>query len=127
MELLCNAYSTTSDDEPEPDSEPKSKPVSRNPLFPPSKRPKPESSYPLMEHSSVSLPNQRYSNLRNEVPVAGRYVSKRERALSGAIVSTVLEQGQSQNPAGTTVPQPGISVILLLILFPVFWVANNAI
>ncbi|KAJ0046853.1 hypothetical protein Pint_04350 [Pistacia integerrima] len=99
MDLLCNAYSTNSDDEPQ--SEPKSKTISRNPLFPPSKRPRPEFSDPLTEPRSVPLPNQLYSSLHNETPVAGRYISKRERALSGSIVPTVPEPGPSQNPTVT--------------------------
>ncbi|KAG6790546.1 hypothetical protein POTOM_006702 [Populus tomentosa] len=65
MDLLCHAYSNSSDEEPEP--EPKLKPEYRPVIPPPPKRFKPET------------PSQ---NLRTEAPVPGRYISKRERALS---------------------------------------------
>lgn len=71
MDLLCHAYSNSSDEEPEPEPESESKPEYR-PEFrpfipPPPKRFKPET------------PSQ---NFRTEAPVPGRYISKRERALS---------------------------------------------
>ncbi|KAJ6752177.1 hypothetical protein OIU85_002583 [Salix viminalis] len=75
MDLLCNAYSNSSDEEPEPKFKPDYKPV----IPPPPKRFKPET------------PSQ---NLRTEAPVPGRYISKRERALSAQL-------SQVPNPAPT--------------------------
>ncbi|GMJ10257.1 hypothetical protein HRI_004694900 [Hibiscus trionum] len=71
MDLLCKAYSDTSYDEPEPES----KPVYHQHLpFRPSKRPIPEYPFPTLE-----LP------MRDEAPLPGRYISKREQALSGTV------------------------------------------
>ncbi|XWS09897.1 hypothetical protein CRYUN_Cryun39dG0029100 [Craigia yunnanensis] len=73
MDLLCKAYSNASDDEPE--LEPKPKPVDHHHLpFRPSKRPKPEYQFPTVDLQK-----------REEVPVPGRYISKRERALSVSV------------------------------------------
>ncbi|KAH9803184.1 WD REPEATS REGION domain-containing protein [Citrus sinensis] len=81
MDLLCNAYSNTSDDEPEPAS--KHEPELRSIFSPPSKRPRPDYPYPQTKPHPLHRPNQQHSGLRTEASVAGRYMSKRERALLG--------------------------------------------
>ncbi|KAJ8754664.1 hypothetical protein K2173_010755 [Erythroxylum novogranatense] len=63
MDLICNAYSNSSDDEP--DSQPKSRPGCRTTIFAPSKRSKPD----------------KPPTFQSEAPIPGRYISKRERAL----------------------------------------------
>ncbi|CAK7338307.1 unnamed protein product [Dovyalis caffra] len=80
MDLLCNAYSNSSDEESEPKREPEYQPV----IPPPLKRFKPE------------IPSQ---NIRTEAPVSGRYISKRERALSA-------QSSQVPNPEKKTNPNP---------------------
>ncbi|KAH9651224.1 WD REPEATS REGION domain-containing protein [Citrus sinensis] len=81
MDLLCNAYSNTSDDEPEPAS--KHEPELRSIFSPPSKRPRPDYPYPQTKPHPLHRSNQQHSGLRTEASVAGRYMSKRERALLG--------------------------------------------
>ncbi|KAG5255109.1 WD repeat-containing protein [Salix suchowensis] len=85
MDLLCNAYSNSSDEEPEPKFKSDYKPV----IPPPPKRFKPET------------PSQ---NLRTEAPVPGRYISKRERALSAQL-------SQVPNPAPTPNLNPNPTVV----------------
>ncbi|KAB5521568.1 hypothetical protein DKX38_025887 [Salix brachista] len=85
MDLLCNAYSNSSDEEPEPKFKPNYKPV----IPPHPKRFKPET------------PSQ---NLRTEAPVPGRYISKRERALSAQL-------SQVPNPAPTPNLNPNPTVV----------------
>ncbi|KAH1121006.1 hypothetical protein J1N35_004166 [Gossypium stocksii] len=85
MDLLFKAYPNSSDDEPEPDPEPdpEPKPVNHQHLpFRPSKRPKPEYLFPTLDLQK-----------REEAPLPGRYVSKRERALAGAV-----SQAHEPNP-----------------------------
>lgn len=81
MDLLCNAYSNTSDDETEPAS--KHEPELRSIFSPPSKRPRPDYPYPQTKPHPLHRSNQQHSGLRTEASVAGRYMSKRERALLG--------------------------------------------
>lgn len=93
MDLLCHAYSNSSDEEPEPEPESESKPEYR-PEFrpfipPPPKRFKPET------------PSQ---NFRTEAPVPGRYISKRERALSA-------QSPRVPNPATTPNLNPNPPVV----------------
>ncbi|XP_021593245.1 WD repeat-containing protein 25 [Manihot esculenta] len=91
MDLLCNAYSNSSDEEPEPEPGPQPSPVLR-PQFraeyrtvavPPSKRPKPDS-------------------FQSEAPIPGRYLSKRERGLlaqaQAAPASARLDQNLNLPP-----------------------------
>ncbi|MBA0641530.1 hypothetical protein Goklo_026069 [Gossypium klotzschianum] len=85
MDLLYKAYSNTSDDEPEPepDPDPEPKPVNHHHLpFRPSKRPKSEYLFPTLDLQK-----------REEAPLPGRYISKRERALAGAV-----SQAHEPNP-----------------------------
>ncbi|KAK8368914.1 hypothetical protein V6Z11_A01G076100 [Gossypium hirsutum] len=83
MDLLFKAYSNTSDDEPEPEPDPEPKPVNHHHLpFRPSKRPKPEYLFPTLDLQK-----------REEAPLPGRYISKRERALAGAV-----SQAHEPNP-----------------------------
>ncbi|KAK6269828.1 WD40 repeat - like 10 [Theobroma cacao] len=97
MDLLCKAYSNISDDEPE--SEPEPKPVNYNYHPPrPSKRRKPEYPFPMVDLQK-----------REEAPVPGRYISKRERALSGS-VPRAAEPNLSQNDPHF-IPQPGLGSI----------------
>ncbi|TXG67298.1 hypothetical protein EZV62_008573 [Acer yangbiense] len=116
MDLLCNAYSNDSDDEPEPESE------SKAPIFPPSKRPRPDYSYPQTNHHHVPvpappLPNQRYRGLlQNEAPVAGRYISKRERAAAPLSVSgapTVPDPSPIKDPDPPDVVTPPVQGSIL--------------
>lgn len=101
MDLLCNAYSNSSDEEPEPEPGPQPSPVLR-PQFraeyrtvavPPSKRPKPDS-------------------FRSEAPIPGRYLSKRERGLlaqaQAAPASARLDQNLNLPPPTS----PGKSIFL---------------
>jgi hypothetical protein len=84
MDLLLKAYSTASDDEDEL-------------VRPSSKRPKPNNPIPFTkpEHHPyppsglypMPRPNQS-SDLHTEAPVAGRYISKRERALLNSATGT---------------------------------------
>ncbi|KAI3820551.1 hypothetical protein L1987_08099 [Smallanthus sonchifolius] len=80
MDLLCNAYSTTSDEDEE---------IEKHAL-PPLKRAKPE----FPHTSSRTLPvvglNQS-KNISTEAPIAGRYISKRERALMASDSQTSHE------------------------------------
>ncbi|TYI96523.1 hypothetical protein E1A91_D01G078600v1 [Gossypium mustelinum] len=79
MDLLFKAYSNTSDDEPDPEP----KPVNHHHLpFRPSKRPKSEYLFPTLDLQK-----------REEAPLPGRYISKRERALAGAV-----SQAHEPNP-----------------------------
>lgn len=83
MDLLFKAYSNTSDDEPEPEPDPEPKPVNHHHLpFRPSKRPKSEYLFPTLDLQK-----------REEAPLPGRYISKRERALAGAV-----SQAHEPNP-----------------------------
>ncbi|XVF77693.1 hypothetical protein PTKIN_Ptkin14bG0067400 [Pterospermum kingtungense] len=86
MDLLCKAYSNTSDDEPAP--EPETKPVSYHHLpSRPSKRPKPENPFPAAVLQK-----------RDEAPVPGRYISKRERALSVSVPQAADPNPKPQEP-----------------------------
>ncbi|KAJ4846373.1 hypothetical protein Tsubulata_027759 [Turnera subulata] len=81
MDLLCTAYSNSDDDEdpePEPEPEPEPAPDPGRCTFslPPPKLPKrdiPPASFP------------------REAPIPGRYISKRERALSGQSTQVTVE------------------------------------
>ncbi|XP_048235338.1 WD repeat-containing protein 25 isoform X2 [Ricinus communis] len=89
MDLLCNAYSNSSDEEPEtvPRIDPQSKPLlgphQLNTVLPPPKRPK-RNNNPLQFSS--------------EAPIPGRYISKRERALMGQSASASNRVIQDPNP-----------------------------
>ncbi|KAI3504453.1 hypothetical protein L1887_25930 [Cichorium endivia] len=77
MDLLFNAYSTNTDEDEENEKH----------APPPFKRPKPE----FTHTSSRSLPAVRFNhpkNIKTEAPIAGRYISKRERALITASPQT---------------------------------------
>lgn len=99
MDLLHKAYSTASDDEDEL-------------VRPSSKRPKPDNPipftkpeyhpYPPSGHYPMPRPNQA-SDLHREAPVAGRYISKRERALLNSATGT---PDPDPNPPSTP-PSPG--------------------
>lgn len=69
MDLICNSYSDSSED----DQNPKPVPV-------PKPKPKPEPDYPLPKRIKTHPTPHREA----PAPVAGRYVSKRERALLGS-------------------------------------------
>ena len=77
MDLLHNAYSTASDDEEEEEENKEAKhqilAVSSSKRFKPDYYP-----YSTTKHHSTP------PNLQTEAPVPGRYISKRERALSGS-------------------------------------------
>lgn len=85
MDLLCHAYSNSSDEEPEPEYRPEFRPF----IPPPPKRFK------------LETPSQ---NLRTEAPVPGRYISKRERALSA-------QSPRVPNPAPTPNLNPNPPVV----------------
>ncbi|XWS11138.1 hypothetical protein CRYUN_Cryun38cG0057900 [Craigia yunnanensis] len=92
MDLLCKAYSNASDDEPESESElelePKSETLNHHHLpFRPSKRPKPEYPFPTLDLQK-----------REEAPVPGRYISKRERALSISVPQAAEPNPNHQDP-----------------------------
>ncbi|XVF34122.1 hypothetical protein REPUB_Repub18cG0030400 [Reevesia pubescens] len=90
MDLLCKAYSNTSDDEPELELE--SKPVNHHHFpFSPSKSPKPEYPFPTGDLQK-----------REEPPVPGRYISKRERALSSSVFQASEPNQNHQDPHFTT-------------------------
>ncbi|OMO80469.1 hypothetical protein CCACVL1_12938 [Corchorus capsularis] len=103
MDLLCNAYSNASDDEPEPESKPDHQPTlklvnSHQLPHRPSKRPKPEYPFPAADLQK-----------RDEAPVPGRYISKRERALLGSV-----PHAAERNPSHQDAPliaQPGLGSI----------------
>ncbi|KAK9269086.1 hypothetical protein L1049_000854 [Liquidambar formosana] len=81
MDLLCNAYSNTSEDDDDDEEEP----GHQNPRIPPSKRPKPTSNPNLLtKPSPVFRPNYT-PNPQREAPIPGRYISKRERALLDSV------------------------------------------
>lgn len=102
MDLLCKAYSNDSDDEPEP------KPVNYHHVpFRPSKRPKPENPFPTVDIQK-----------RDEAPVTGRYVSKRERALSVS-VPTAAEPNPNHQELHLF-PQPGTSWFYILFILSGF-------
>ncbi|KAF5727998.1 WD repeat-containing protein 25 [Tripterygium wilfordii] len=84
MDLLRSAY--TSDDEPEtlPGTKPVSKP-DHLAIFPPSKRPKPNYPYPPLNNPHHGYWSHSPSVLRPQAPIVGRYVSKREQALSASV------------------------------------------
>ncbi|KAL5736143.1 hypothetical protein ACOSQ2_030931 [Xanthoceras sorbifolium] len=101
MDLLCNAYSNDSDDEPEPES--------GNPIFPPSKQPRRDYSYP--QTKPPPRPNQRYPGLlQSEAPVAGRYISKRERAGAAAAAVSVSGAQKVADPSTDTDPNAPLVV-----------------
>jgi len=107
MDLLCHAYSNSSDEEPEPEPESESKPE-YGPEFrpfipPPPKRFKPET------------PSQ---NFRTEAPVPGRYISKRERALSAQsprVPNPATNPNLNPNPP--VVASPGKFIFLSSLTF----------
>ncbi|KAF2314261.1 hypothetical protein GH714_024614 [Hevea brasiliensis] len=85
MDLLCNAYSNSSDEEPEPGPQPNTvlRPQFRTEYRafapPPSKRPKPD-------------------NPQSEAPIPCRYISKRERALLAQAQAARAPDRLDQNP-----------------------------
>lgn len=100
MDLLRNAYYDSSGDEPEPELKPTPEPEYPTIILPPSKRPKPED--PQI--------------LQREAPIPGRYVSKRERALSGQSFQ-VSDRVPNPNPNTHVVTSPGKICFLFLIHF----------
>ncbi|XP_050219695.1 uncharacterized protein LOC126670079 [Mercurialis annua] len=76
MDLLCNAYSNSSDEELEPDNR-------RIPLPGSQTKPnyRPEFNPPSSKRLKIN--SNKPPNTPNEAPIAGRYISKRERALMG--------------------------------------------
>ncbi|KDP39000.1 hypothetical protein JCGZ_00757 [Jatropha curcas] len=98
MDLLCNAYSNSSDEEPEPNPKPTFRPESRTEygtvFLPPSKRPKPDN--PL--------------KLQSEAPLPGRYISKRERALLRQ-ASSASDSPPDQNPNPSLFTSPVLGSI----------------
>ncbi|CAK9175355.1 unnamed protein product [Ilex paraguariensis] len=79
MDLLCNAYSTASDVDDEPDH--------GRTVLPPSKRPKPQNPCPITKPLPVCRPTHN-PNLPTETPLPGRYISKRERAVLASAPTT---------------------------------------
>ncbi|OVA07959.1 WD40 repeat [Macleaya cordata] len=79
MDLLCNAYSAASDEDED------EKKISSQP--PPTKRMRPEnrSSFQQIMPSVQCYPKFYSSDQQKEAPIAGRYISKRERAMSGSL------------------------------------------
>ncbi|KVH99132.1 WD40 repeat-containing protein [Cynara cardunculus var. scolymus] len=74
MDLLRNAYSTTKDEDEE----------NKKYAPPPLKRAKPEFSHT----SSKNFPTDWLKHTSTEAPIAGRYISKRERALMATVPQT---------------------------------------
>lgn len=94
MDLLRNAYSTTADDDDDDEHE--------KHASPPFKRAKPDFLRTESRHfPAVSVDQSR--NVSNEVPIAGRYISKRERALMAATPQT----SNADPPTSSTFP-PGL-------------------
>ncbi|XVF04036.1 hypothetical protein REPUB_Repub05bG0046100 [Reevesia pubescens] len=109
MDLLCKAYSNTSDDEPEPEPElrpiHKPEPVSHHHLpFRPSKRPKSECSFPTMDLQK-----------REDAPVPGRYISKRELSLSGSVPQATQPNPNHQDPHFFTQPADTVNSLFSVI------------
>ncbi|KAL8215757.1 hypothetical protein R6Q57_022594 [Mikania cordata] len=77
MDLLCNAYATTSDED---------EAIEKHAL-PPLKRAKPEFHHTSSRPLPVVGLNQS-KNISTEAPIAGRYISKRERALMASASQT---------------------------------------
>ncbi|XVE50458.1 hypothetical protein DITRI_Ditri01bG0163700 [Diplodiscus trichospermus] len=96
MDLLCKAYSNASDDEPE--SEPETRPK-HLPLRP-AKRLKPEYPFPTVDIQK-----------REEALVPGRYISKRERALSVSVPQAAEPNPNHQDPHFITPPAPVLGSI----------------
>ncbi|KAJ0570965.1 hypothetical protein HanHA300_Chr05g0184171 [Helianthus annuus] len=93
MDLLCNAYSNTSDEDE----------VVEKRALPPLKRAKHE----FLHTSSRTLPvvglNQS-KNIPTEAPIAGRYISKRERTL---MASASASQSSHVGPPTYSACSPG--------------------
>ncbi|KAD4386002.1 hypothetical protein E3N88_26171 [Mikania micrantha] len=77
MDLLCNAYATTSDEDEEIEKH----------APPPLKQAKPEFHHTSSRPLHVVGLNQS-KNISTEAPIAGRYISKRERALMASASQT---------------------------------------
>ncbi|MCL7051784.1 hypothetical protein MKW94_011259, partial [Papaver nudicaule] len=84
MDLLCNAYATVSDDDVD---------EKKNSDQPPAKRMRPEnhSSFQLIKPSMQPLPRIYSLDVQKEAPVAGRYISKRERLMMGSSAASELK------------------------------------
>lgn len=80
MDLLCNAYSASSDDDKQSETLPPT----------PLKRPKLEPSRTITRRLPVIPPNHA-PIFPNEAPIAGRYISKRERAALAAAAPPSLD------------------------------------
>ncbi|KAI8010190.1 WD repeat-containing protein 25 [Camellia lanceoleosa] len=90
MDLLCNAYSTASDDDDEPQH------------LAPSKRPRPEPPRSHTKPLSVTEP-----------PIPGRYISKRERAaLASASASASVSRASDPSPPSSVATMPVVGSIL---------------
>ena len=107
MDLLHKAYSTASDDEDEL-------------VQPSSKRPKPDKPIPFSKPGHHPYPPSRLypmpppnqsPDLHREAPVAGRYISKRERALLNSATGT---PDPDPNPPPTTSSPGTLSLSLSL-------------
>lgn len=91
MDLLCNAYSTTSDEDDE---------IEKHPL-PPLKRAKVD--FPVTSRTILPVAGSSQSkSVSTEAPIAGRYISKRERALM-----TSASQTSHAEPPTYSVCSPG--------------------
>lgn len=89
MDLICNAYSNSSDEENDPVS------TSIHPEIPLAslKRRRAETETAAPEAKPYSKHQQRnFSNPGMETPIPGRYISKRERAIMDSVPTRVLEQ-----------------------------------
>ena len=110
MDLLCNAYSNDSDE----DDEPMPKPQKLS--SPPSKRPKLDAQIARPE---PGRPPTRSPMPGIGAPIAGRYVSKRERAISGA-----LSLPRAREPDDVAPASLGICFSLFFFFFFFFKPAN---
>lgn len=93
MDLLCNAYSTASDDDDQPEPE---RPI----VPPPSKRPRPDHHLSHTEPWDQLRPNPA-PYPPTEAPIPGRYISKRERAVLGS-APRVTDPTPPPDPVETT-------------------------
>ncbi|KAM7498800.1 hypothetical protein LguiA_023214 [Lonicera macranthoides] len=87
MDLLCNAYSTASDEDEDEDHHHRhsQRRIPEIPTLRPSKRPKPQN-----PHTAITNPlpfPTIIPQTQNEPPIPGRYISKRERAALAPRVS----------------------------------------
>lgn len=97
MDLLSNAYSTPSDEDEE------------EKLAISSSRKRPKSQISPQQNKPSSNPQNPLSIRPQEAPIAGRYVSKRERAISAANPVRVPDP----IPPSTSISSPGSLLVLI--------------